>query len=176
MDLIPYKGHGDLLSALGSIRDALVDDWRLLCAGRDDGIGAELRRQAQAAGIDSNVLWLGSRSDIPELYGAADIAVLCSHQEGFSNSLLEAMRAGLGIVATEVGGNAEALDGGSAGLLVPAREPRALAHAIKRLADDPELRSTLGTCARARIADHFSLERSASEHGDLYRRLSADEL
>src|SRR5208282_1725368 len=89
-NLVAYKGHRDLIAALALLNDRLPQ-WRLLAIGRDDGIGAELKRQAKALKISDNILWLGERADVGELLAASDIFVLPSHQEGFSNALLEAM-------------------------------------------------------------------------------------
>jgi glycosyltransferase involved in cell wall biosynthesis len=67
---------------------------RLLVVGRDDGTGASLRRTAESLGLQRCVMWLGERTDVEQLFDAADIAVLPSHEEGFSNSLIEAMSPG----------------------------------------------------------------------------------
>ncbi len=92
-NLVAYKGHRDLIEALASIKDQLPASWKLLAIGRDDGVGAELKRQAEAAHLSGNVIWLGQRPDVEALLAASDIFVLPSHQEGFSNALLEAMAA-----------------------------------------------------------------------------------
>ena len=133
-NLIAYKGHRDLIEALAPIKDRLPKSWRLLVIGRDDGIGSELKGLAQHFGMTDNIMWLGERPDVEELLSASDIFVLPSHQEGFSNALLEAMAARLPAVATAVGGNIDAVADNETGLLVPVRDPRALAAAILRLA------------------------------------------
>lgn len=103
-NLIPYKGHLDLLQALASVKDELPDGWRMLCVGRDTGIGGSLRDEAQRLGVGDHVVWLGERRDISDLLAASDIGLLTSHEEGFSNSILEGMAAGLPMVVTDVGG------------------------------------------------------------------------
>ena len=172
-NLIPYKGHLDLLEALAHAGDALPAGWRLLCAGRDEGYGAELRRHAERLGLRDRVLWLGGRSDIPHLLGAADIGVLASHEEGFSNAILEAMAAGLPMIATDAGGNAEAVLDGTTGYVVPRRQPQALAAAIRRLAGDAGLRHRLGMAGRERVAAQFTLSQCVDRYEDMYRRLGA---
>jgi len=82
-NLIAYKGHRDLIAALALIKDQLPQPWRLLAIGRDDGIGADLKAQAQSLAIDDNILWLGERGDVDELLSASDMFTLPSHQEGF---------------------------------------------------------------------------------------------
>ncbi len=112
-NLIPYKGHEDLLRALARLGD--YPALRLLVAGEDRGIDACLKVEVVALGVAERVGWLGLRRDIPELLAAADIYVSASHEEGFSNALLEAMAAGKPVVATCVGGNPEMLEDGRAG-------------------------------------------------------------
>jgi glycosyltransferase involved in cell wall biosynthesis len=170
-NLIAYKGHRDLLAALALIKDQLPASWRLVAIGRDDGIGAELKVQAQGSGIAGNILWLGERSDVDELLSASDLFVLPSHQEGFSNALLEAMAARLAVIAIAVGGNSDAIVENETGYLVPPRDPRALAAAILALAKDVDLRRRFGEAGRDRIERHFSLRACVDRYERLYRAL-----
>lgn len=171
-NLVAYKGHRDLLEALALAQNELPQPWRLLAVGRDDGVGAELKRQAQERNISNNILWLGERSDVGRLLAASDVFVLPSHQEGFSNALLEAMAASLPAIATTVGGNIDAVADDSTGILVEVREPKRLAAAILRLAKDPVLRRRLGDAARARVEQYFSLDACVDRHEKLYRALA----
>src|SRR5690606_30322590 len=170
-NLIPYKGHADLLTALAAVREQLPSPWRLLCVGRDDGIGPRLRDQSAALGLAGNVMWLGERRDIANLLSASDIGVLCSHEEGFSNAVLEGMASGLPMVVTDVGGNAEAVIDGDCGLVGPARNPARLGAALLQLATNPEQRCRLGTAARRRVESEFSLERCIIDYERLYEGL-----
>ena len=129
-NLIPYKGHADLLDALARVAGQLPPDWVLLCAGRDDGAGPALRARAQALGFAERVRWLGLRDDVPALLVASDVGILASHEEGFSNSVLEGMAAGVAMIVSDVGGNAEAVQHGVSGCVVPPRDPAALGAAI----------------------------------------------
>lgn len=167
--LFRYKGHADLLAALGGIRDELRMPWRLMVIGRDEGIGRELARQAEAEGIADNVIWLGERSDVGFLLPAMDIALLTSHEEGFSNSLLETMAHGIPTIATAVGGNLDAIVNGETGVLVPPSSPAELGKAILRLADDASLRAQLSGAGRARVLESYSLEACARSYERLYR-------
>jgi glycosyltransferase involved in cell wall biosynthesis len=167
--LIPYKGHRDLIDALGLAKDSMPKPWRVLAIGRDEGTGGELKRRAEALDIAANMIWLGERAAAERLLAAGDIFVLPSHEEGFSNALLEAMAAQLAVIATAVGGNPDAIVDGESGILVRPRDARALAAALKRLAGDPALRRRLGEAARARVQERFSLESCVAHYERLYR-------
>jgi glycosyltransferase involved in cell wall biosynthesis len=172
-NLIPYKGHDDLLAALGQADPRLPSDWRLLIVGRDEGIASSLQAQAAELGISQKVCFLDTRNDVPEILNACDIGVLCSHQEGFSNAVLEGMASGLPMIVTDVGGNAEAVLDGECGTVVPPHDPVRLADAIVRLANDPSLRASFGSAGRRRMAEHFALERSIGAYDTLYRALQS---
>ncbi len=172
-NLIAYKGHADLLAALAKISDTLPVGWRLLCVGRDDGYGAELSKRAASLGLRDHVRWFGERSDVPALLACADIGILCSHQEGFANSVLEGMAAGLPMVVTDVGGNREAVEDGVSGVVVPAHDPQALGTAIAALAQNPARRTAMGAAGRRRVAETFSLDACAQRYVRLYGALSA---
>jgi len=103
---------------------------------------------------------------------ALDIACLVpSMNEGFSNAIIEKMAVGLPLVVTRIGGNAEAVEDGVTGFVIPPRDLAALLNAITRLHDDPELRSRMGTAARRRAEDLFSLSQMIRRHESLYRSL-----
>lgn len=114
---------------------------------------------------------LGERRDAPELLRSADIFVLATRSESMPMSVLEAMAAGLPVVASEVGGLPEVVADEQTGLLVPPGDPAALASAIARLLEDPELRSALGARGLERARTTFSLERFRGDHLNAYRAL-----
>lgn len=166
-NLISYKGHADLIEAFGMIRDRLPNGWICLCIGRDDGIKSALQEQADRLGIGNNVRFLGSRQDVPDLLAAADIGVLCSHEEGFSNAVLECMAAALPMVVTDVGGNAEAVEHGVTGLVVAPHAPVQLADALLSLTADSN-RAAMGAAGRHRVETLFSMEACVKAYIDLY--------
>jgi glycosyltransferase involved in cell wall biosynthesis len=170
-NLNPYKGHSDLLAALGSIGPELSPDWRLLVIGRDDGLGRSLRSQAEAAGVSENILWLGERQDVPDLLRLSDIGLNVSHEEGFSNAVIEGMAAGLPMLVTDVGGNKEAAPDRHAGLVVPPRMPRAIAEALGHMAADLASRRRMGATAHGRARRHFSLESCVGHYLEAYQAL-----
>lgn len=167
-NLIGYKGHADLIAALARIAPKLSRPWHLLLIGRDEGIGAALRDQAVEVGIAKRMIWLGERDDVEDIFPAADLALLVSHQEGFSNALLEAMAHGLATIATAIGGNCDAIEDARSGRLVPARDPVRLGAAILELSHDANLRERLGAAARERVISHFSQKTCIERYLRLY--------
>lgn len=168
-NLIPYKGHGDLIQALGQIKSRLPQSWKLLCVGGGESYLSELERQANSQGVADHILWLGKRHDVSALLCASDVGLLCSHEEGFSNSILEGMAESLPMIVTDVGGNKEAVIHGTTGLVVKPRDPSALGEAILRLLSDPELCQKMGAEGRKRIEENFSLEKCVESYHDLYK-------
>lgn len=173
-NLFPYKGHADLLEALHLLKGRLPANWTLLVAGRDiDGSLDRLRSLAENRALAQHVRFLGQRRDIPAILSAADIHISASHYEGFPNNVLEAMCASLPVVATAVGGLPEQVVDGSTGLLVPPREPTALAQALFVLAEDPSRREALGKAGRERVAQHFAIRRSVATLEQAYASVVA---
>jgi sugar transferase (PEP-CTERM/EpsH1 system associated) len=114
----------------------------------------------------------GERRDIPSVLKAFDVFALPSRAEGISNTILEAMATGLPVVATDVGGNPELVEPDVTGRLVPAADPAALEGALRSYVSDPYLRAQHGKAGRERVLQHFSLERMAQAHTDLYASLA----
>jgi len=168
-NLIEYKGHADLIEALGRLRDLAA--WRLLLVGRDHGRWESIAAQARRCGVADRIDWLGERDDVAEVLAASDVGLLCSHQEGFSNAILEGMAAGLPMVVTDVGGNAEAVIDGVTGRVVPPRDPGAIAAALQPLIADPERRRSMGAAGARRAREHFSLDACVAGYLRLYSEL-----
>jgi glycosyltransferase involved in cell wall biosynthesis len=166
-NLIPYKGQAELVEALAGIRPAHPGA-RLFLVGEDRGLGPDLLRLAEAHGIADRVVFLGRRDDVAELLAAMDLFVLASHEEGSSNALLEAMAAGVPVVATAVGGNSEALENGALGALVPARDSSTLAQAISDVLDAPDAARQRAATARARVAERYSVPAMIAAYRALY--------
>ena len=104
---------------------------RLFLIGRDDEIAADLVAESNRLGVAQRIRLMGSRNDVPALLSAMDLGVLASHEEGFSNALLEKLAAGLPVVATNVGGNPEALDGMPDCILVRPQDASDLARGLR---------------------------------------------
>jgi len=163
--LAPGKGHGDLLRAAAAVERSL--GLRLWLAG-EGPLLATLQAEARARGLEPSVQFLGFRTDIQSLLHAADFFCLATQSEGLGSSILEAMSAGLPVVATRVGGVPEIVEDGVTGILVPASNPGALAIAMARMAGDRGLRETMGGRGRER-ASLFSAERTAEMTDRVYR-------
>ena len=170
-NLIPYKGHKDLIEGLALVAQSLPSGWRILCAGRDEGLRSKLENLVGARGLKANIQFLGERTDVSTLLAAADFGVLSSLEEGFSNVVLESMAAGLPMIVTNVGGNPEAVLDGETGLVVPPHDPAALGKAILRLAQDSTLRRRLGAAGLLRVRNDFSIESCVDAHERLYEQL-----
>ena len=170
-NIIPYKGHEDLLNAFAKISDKLPKNWHLLCVGKDSGILDKLKEQARNLGVNDHIKFLGSRTDTAELLSASDIGILCSHEEVFSNAILEAMAAGLPMVVTNVGGNAEAVQDHITGLVVEPKNPESLANALLSLALSSEKRKIYGNLGQKRVNENFTLEECVDQYENFYRQL-----
>lgn len=172
-NLIHYKGHADLLRGLAAVRDRLPAGFHLLCIGRDEGARAGLEALRAELGLGELVTFMGVRNDVPELLAASDLSILPSHEEGFSNAIIEAMAAGLPMVVTDVGGNGEAVEHEVTGLVVPAKATQAIGEAVARLAESQELRARFGEAGRKRIAERFTFAASVDNYERLYEGLIA---
>jgi len=171
-NLIPYKGHFDFLKAASIVAEELPSVWFWL-VGEDRGILSDLEQMARRLGIAPRVRFMGRRYDVPELLVASDLSVLPSHEEGFSNVILEAMAAGRPVVATDVGGNPEAVLDGVTGWLAPPRSPEKLAVKMIDLLRDPEKAKRWGERGRERAKEWFSMERMVEAHLRLYQNSQA---
>ncbi len=165
--LHPQKAYGDLLAAFERVcRNRRA---RLCIVGRGgerEAIEAEVAR----LGLGERVTLLGLRRDVPRLLGASDLYVSASAWEGLPVATLEAMAAGLPVVATSVGDVPRVLDA-DAGTLVPAGRPEELALALDRVLGDPALRARHGKAARRRVREHFGADAWSARLLALYRRL-----
>lgn len=170
-NLNQYKGHADLICALGAIKARMPPNWTVLFAGSDYGAGRAIQDLITEHGLAEHIQLLGSRRDVPDLLRASNVGLLCSHEEGFSNAVLEGMAAGLPMIVTDVGGNFEAVRDGVDGLVVPSRNPAELGAAILTLALDPDLRRRMGQAAAERAKTEFSIEACLQSYDRFYRGL-----
>lgn len=173
-NLFPYKGHRDLVEAARIVVDEHPSA-RFLLVGRDAGEMAAVRSLVASLALERNVLLTGVRLDAVRIIAASTFVVHPSHEEGFSNTILEAMAAGKAVVATRAGGIPEAVIDGVTGLLVPPGRPAELAGAMLSLLRNPERAGAMGEAGRKRALEEFSMERMVREIERLYESLLGGE-
>jgi glycosyltransferase involved in cell wall biosynthesis len=148
---------------------ATTPDYRAAFIG-EGPLLSEAARRLERRGLTERVELLGLRADVPDVLADADIFVLASRSEGLPISILEAMAAGLPVVASDVGGVSEAVVHGETGLLVPPGDPEALASALELLLRDSPLRQRMGAAGRRRAQARFDAPVFGRAHVELYRR------
>jgi glycosyltransferase involved in cell wall biosynthesis len=161
------KDQATLLKAIAQLPDFI---------GHVDFVGSgpsleACKALADTLGISQKVSFLGDRRDVPDLLARSQIFVLATHYEGLPISILEAMRGGLPVIGSSVNGIPEAIEHGVTGLVVPPRDPSALAKAILALVESPELRQAMGTAARKRFEREFVVDRMVRETEAIYTEL-----
>jgi glycosyltransferase involved in cell wall biosynthesis len=167
--LDPQKNPLRLIDAFAR---GLADDarWRLLLAG-GGGLREDARRHAARLGLGERVHFLGVRTDIPDLLAACDLFALAADWEGSPMAVIEAMAAGLPVVATAVGGVPELVEPGVTGLLVPPGDTAALAESLAALARDPRRRAAFAARARERAVS-FGVRAMIQSYAQLFERVA----
>ena len=166
--LDPVKDLTTLLDAMGHLPEHCPAQLLIVGDGPDR---ARLEQRSIRLGLTGRVRFLGYRDDVPAILKAADIFVMPSLWEGFGLAALEAMAAGLPVIASRTSGLAELVLPGQTGLLVPSRDIPALAAAIVRLVQDAPLRERLGVAGQTRARHSFSLASMVTGYAHLYRRI-----
>lgn len=170
-NLLPVKDHPTLLQAFSRILPSFEHAHLLLV-----GQGPEeerLKAMARELNIGHRVVFAGKRTDIPRVLAAMDVFVLSSHTEGMSNAIIEAMAAGLPVVASDVGGNAESVADGETGFIVPPRSPARMADRLSDLLRDRGLLLSMGSAGRQRAERLYDVDGMVRRTADLYRALRA---
>lgn len=175
--LAVQKGYDNLLEAFASVRRTHREP-ALVIAGTGD-LQADLERDIVRLGLEGQARLLGLRHDVPRLLAAADLFVSASHWEGLPLAALEAMAAGLPVVATSVGDLPRVVSE-DVGVLVPSERPDELAKALRVLLDDPQRRQNLGTAARAHVEKNYAagpwVDRLLELYEDIGTRLTESPL
>jgi glycosyltransferase involved in cell wall biosynthesis/ribosomal protein S18 acetylase RimI-like enzyme len=169
--LVAEKGYRELFAAARAVRQA-DPRVRFLAVGAPDLEKADAITEAELARAAGDVLVTGWRDDVRDLLAVMDVFVLASWREGMPRSAIEAAAMGKALVLTDIRGCREVARDGREALLVPPRDPDALARAIARLAADSALRRRLGAAARARALERFSEAQVAERVVGHYRRLA----
>ncbi|MGH9522528.1 MAG: FkbM family methyltransferase [Terriglobales bacterium] len=164
----PEKNHEVFFAALQGVA-AQIPSLKVLAVGAGPQL-ARFRKEIEVSSLRTRTVFAGDVGDVVPYLWAMDVGCLTpGSNEGFSNAVLEQMAVGLPVVVTAVGGNAEAIVDGESGRVIPPSDTAALARAIMDLHDDPAHRRALGSAARRRVEEQFSLARMCSEHARLYR-------
>ena len=161
------KDHPTLFRALSGLLDL---DWQLDLVG-DGELRGQMEEEAWLLGLGSRVSFLNFRRDVPRLLAGAQVFLLISNWEGFPRSVLEGMRAGLPVVASRVGGIAEAVVDGHTGFVLPRHDVEGLRNRVRALIVDPELRQRMGAAGRARYEERFTLDHLVTRTVETYETL-----
>ena len=163
-----YKNHAGFLRIAADVHRRMPEVEFLLVG--DGPLRAEIEQQVTTLALGQAAKFLGDRRDIPAILASSDVAVLTSDSEGLSNVILEAMAAGVPVIAYAVGGNPEIVNA-DRGALIPANNEGKFASAICRLLSDASLRRELGRSARRFAEENFSLDRVCQQYEALYLNL-----
>ncbi len=165
--LVYQKGHEYLIHAMPLVLSHYPDTRAVICG--EGALRPDLERQIGALGLEDRVKLPGNRNDVAEFLASADLFVLPSRWEGLPVALLEAMGAGLPVVATRVEGVDEVVEEERQGLLVPPEDAEALAAALLQLIGDPPLREKMGEAGRKRIETFYTLDIMCEKYLSLMR-------
>src|SRR5574337_22889 len=170
-NIVPKKGYDVLIRAVAKARHE-IDDLTCLIVGADErGLQRELEQLGESLGLDGRLCFAGFQEDIFPYLDAMDLFVLASVDEGFGIVLLEAMACGKPIVATRVDGPPEIVEDGRTGLLVPPKDPDAMAKALVELLKDPKRRAYMGKQGQERIETVFGVDSQMRTLIGLYDQL-----
>jgi glycosyltransferase involved in cell wall biosynthesis len=164
----PIKRIADAIYALEKISEN-IPTANLYIIG--DGDSSDLQKIVEVLDVTTKVHFLGARDDVLDLLPHFDIGILCSESEGFSNTLIEYFQAGLPVVCTDVGGNAEIIDNGVNGFLYEVGDVQALAAHIITIESDGLLRSKMGMSGKDKVERHYSLTQTVEQHQQIYQEV-----
>ncbi len=167
--LAPQKNHALLLESFA--RGPATDPHAYLLLVGSGELELEVKKRAEALGLRDKARFFGARADIPEILNAADVFVLSTDYEANPLSIREAMAAGKPVISTAVGGVPELVEDGRSGLLVPQRDEKALAEAMKYVLKDPEVRRSMGRASAKRAIEQFDLKVTTKAYECLYEDL-----
>jgi glycosyltransferase involved in cell wall biosynthesis len=171
--LYPQKNHQLFLDTARILLGKFPEKGLQFLIVGEGPLETDLRKYAKTLGIDGKVLFAGERTDVAELLGQMTIFVMTSDYEGLSNAIMEAMTAGLPVVATDVGGNSELVINGQTGYLCPQNNARALAERVAVLLDDKKTAEAMGHFGRKVMIDRFGIGKMVYETEKIYWALAA---
>lgn len=166
--LAVQKGHAFLLDAAPLILEEHPN--AVIAIAGVGSLEPFLRQQARRLGLEQKVIFLGNRNDIYDLYSACHLFLLPSLWEGLPIAMLEAMSQAVPVVAANVEGVAPVIEHGSTGMIIPRKDPPALADAVNALLNDPDLMSRIGTAGMQVVKQNFSIQVMCSNYLELFQR------
>jgi len=170
------KGHDIFVRAAGVLASRFPDVHFTIAGGvLEPEYYSELQQMVNELGLNERFHFVGAVANLRKHLADATIFVLPSRSEGFSNAIIEAMATGLPVVATDVGGNAEAVEDGVSGIVVPAEDISALTEAIADLLDNPQRAQRMGEAGKTRVSKMFSVDAMMSHTVKVYRMLLAEQ-
>ncbi|MGH7556109.1 MAG: GT4 family glycosyltransferase PelF [Longimicrobiales bacterium] len=170
--MVPVKDHSTLLRAFAQVV-ARMPNARLALVGSGELEGS-LRHEAETLGITASVHFLGARTDVPEILSTMDVFVLASRKEGQSIAVLEAMAAGVPVVATNTGGTPELVIDGETGLLVRSAQPEAMANGILQLLENAGQAAGYAAAARRRLLEFHDMPAIVAQYEQIYEAIGHD--
>jgi glycosyltransferase involved in cell wall biosynthesis len=167
------KDHQTLIQALSGLKDL---EWDIDLVG-DGPLEAQVADMVKTFGLEERVRFLGAREDVADILSKAQLFLLISNWEGFPRSILEAMRAGLPVVASDVGGARESVADCVTGFLIPRKDSALLRDRLRTLLRDPQLRICFGEAGRKRYEESFTFDKMYEKTLQVYRQvLGRDQL
>ncbi len=166
----PIKRVQDAIKAIRLASDS-IEKIALYIIG--DGDSASLLNLSEEIGIASSIHFIGPRDDITSLLGSFDVGILCSESEGFSNTLIEYLQAGLPAVCSNVGGNPEIIEDGVNGFLYETGDIQVLSHNLVKLQNDKCLRVNMGRLGKDKAENNYSLINYLERHQELYENINS---
>lgn len=168
----PEKDHDNLVHAVAAIKNEIAGV-KFLLIGQDPK-QKEIEALVQELGLEDYFVFTGPRQDIPEVLSVVDAFVLPSRSEGMPRALMEAMAMALPVVATDAGGTVELIENYISGIIVPKKNPDALAVGLMKVISDASLRRRIGPAARERILTEFSLNSMVDRYISFYQAMVAN--
>jgi len=170
--LAPIKGYDDYVRAAAQVHQEMPNT-RFVAVGDalSEAYQQSISELIARLGMDQDIILMGFRHDVADIMGALDLLVLPSHYEPFGRVLVEAMAAGKPVIGTKVGGIPEIIENGTNGLLVAPGSPDALAGAIIRILQDPDMARRMGAAGRQLAKARFGPERYVAQIQDAYEGL-----
>ena len=166
----PEKGYDVFLDGVKKIANDL-QNWKVLLIGGGP-VYKQCKSYCSSIGLENIVIFLGYTKEVEKYLAALDVFCLIpKNNEGFSNAILEAMAMGRPIIATDVGGNAEAVIHNETGLIIPPNDSQSFAEAVLKMYRNPEVRVDMGKKAMKRAEEEFNLDKMVRNHEMLYENM-----